>query len=54
MTGKIMPLRCTHLTVHTVMCMYCGMVMCSDCKLKHNSIHVKNGDKKIPESEFED
>lgn len=45
--------RCTHLTVHTVMCPFCGMVVCSDCQLKHKSIHIENGDKKIPESEYE-
>ncbi len=46
--------RCTHLTVHTVLCTFCGMTVCSDCNLKHKSIHFANKDKEIPKSEFED
>ena len=45
--------RCTHLTVHTVMCPFCGMVVCDDCIHKHKSIHNANGEKKIPETKYE-
>ena len=46
--------RCTHLTVHTVLCVFCGMTVCSDCNSKHKSIHYANKDQEIPKSEFED
>ena len=45
--------RCDHITVHTVMCPFCGMIVCDDCIWKHKLIHMANGEKKIPETEYE-
>ena len=45
--------RCDHLTVHTVMCPFCGVIACDDCICKYKLIHIANGEKKIPETEYE-